>query len=155
MAVAAKGGRYFYAWSTILSDGSFFLPDQALQEYRIQSDSKIILMSGRNTSRGFSVLCKELIPNSPLAPIFAAATPLQNFSIREGQTVTVKERTFCWAYLNGEQYIKIPLSTWEQFGLEPGDRLLCLRATHLGFNNLLEGPYVDQARQVRDILVYE
>ncbi|MFD3257392.1 hypothetical protein ACE3MQ_02145 [Paenibacillus lentus] len=155
MAVTAKGGKYFYAWSTILPDGSFYLPDQALQEYNIKLNSKIILMTGRNTSKGFSVVCKDLIPNSPLAAIFGSLPELQNHTIPEGQTITFKERTFCWALLNQDRYMTLPRKTWQQFGLKPGDRLLCLRATHLAFNILSEGPYIELAKQMRDILVYE
>ncbi|WP_055108050.1 hypothetical protein [Paenibacillus ihumii] len=155
MAVTAKGGRYFYAWSTILPDGSLCLPDQALQEYNIKPNSKIILMTGRNTAKGFSVVCKDLIPNSPLAAIFSSLPELQNHTLPEGQTVTFKERMFCWALLNKDRYLKLPLGTWQQFGLEPGDQLLCLRATHLAFNILSEGPYIELAKQMRDIQIYE
>lgn len=155
MAVVAKGGKYFYAWSKILPDGSFYLPEQALQEYNIKTESKVILMTGRNTTKGFSVVCKDLIPNSPLAAVFASMPGLQNFEIPEGQTIVFKERTFCWAYLNKERYITLPTETWDEFGVNVGDKLLSLRATHLAFNNLSEGPYIEQAKQLRGILVYE
>ncbi|MGG6310830.1 hypothetical protein [Paenibacillus macerans] len=155
MAVNAKGGKYFYAWSKILPDGSFYLPDQALHEYHISPDSRIILMTGRNTVKGFSVVCKELIANSPLASIFASIPQLQQFAIPEGETITFKERTFCWVNLNSKRYFTLPIQTWKQFGLKPGDQLLSLRATHLAFNNLSEGPYIDQAKQIRDIHVYD
>lgn len=155
MAVTAKGGKYFYAWSTILPDGSFYLPDQALQEYNIKLNSNIIIMTGRNTSRGFSVVCKDLIPNSPLASIFSSLPELQNYSVSEGKTISFKERVFCWAALNQERYITLPLQTWQQFGLNPGNKLLCMRATHLAFNILSEGPYIELAKQMRNILVYE
>lgn len=155
MAVVAKGGKYFYAWSKILPDGSFYLPEQALQEYNIRPDSKVILMTGRNTTKGFSVVCKDLIPNSPLATIFANVPELQNFEIPEGHTITFRDRIFCWTYLNSDRYITLPSRTWNQFGLEVGNKLLCLRATHLAFNNLSEGPYIEQAKQLRGILVYE
>lgn len=154
MAVNAKGGKFFYAWSKVLPDGSFYLPDQALHEYHIKPDSNIILMTGRNTVRGFSVVCKELIANSPLASIFASMPELQRFAIPEGETITFKERTFCWVHLNSSHYFTLPLHTWQQFGLKPGDQLLSLRATHLAFNNLSEGPYIEQAKQIRDIHVY-
>lgn len=155
MAVVAKGGKYFYAWSKILPDGSFYLPEQALQEYNIKTESKVILMTGRNTTKGFSVVCKDLIPNSPLAAVFASMPELQNFEIPEGHTIVFKERTFCWAYLNKEGYITLPTKTWNDFGVNVGDKLLSLRATHLAFNNLSEGPYIEQAKQLRGILIYE
>lgn len=155
MAVVAKGGKYFYAWSKILPDGSFYLPEQALQEYNIKTESKVILMTGRNTTKGFSVVCKDLIPNSPLAAVFASMPELQNFEIPEGQTIVFRERTFCWTYLNKERYITLPTETWNEFGVNVGDKLLSLRATHLAFNNLSEGPYIEQAKQLRGILVYE
>ncbi|MNO61356.1 hypothetical protein D3C76_520030 [compost metagenome] len=155
MAVTAKGGKYFYAWSKILPDGSFCLSDQALQEYRIQPDTNVILMSGRNTSKGFSVVCKEQINNSPLAKVFANIPEIQSFTVPQGQTVAFKERIFCWTYLNSERYIQLPLQTWELFGVGPGDKLLSLRATHLGFNNLSEGPFIELAKQVRGVPVYE
>ncbi|MBA9083976.1 hypothetical protein FHR92_000430 [Fontibacillus solani] len=155
MAVTAKGGKYFYAWSKILPDGSFCLPDQALQEYRIRPDTNVILMSGRNTAKGFSVVCKELIDNSPLAKVFASIPEIQSFSIPKGQSVAFKDRIFCWTYLNSERYIQLPVQTWEEFGVAPGDKLLSLRATHLGFNNLSEGPFIELAKQVRGVPVYE
>lgn len=155
VAINARGGKYFYAWSKILSDGSFYLPERALQEYNIKPDSKVILMTGRNTNKGFSVVCKELIANSPLATVFSSMPNLLNFSIPEGQTITFKERIFCWAYLNKDRYITLPTATWHHFGVNTGDKLLCLRATHLAFNNLSEGPYIEQAKQFKDILVYE
>jgi hypothetical protein len=155
MAVVAKGGKYFYAWSRILSDGSFYLPEQALQEYNIKPDSRVILMTGRNTTKGFSVVCKDLIPNSPLAAVFASMPDLQQFQLPEGQTITFRERIFCWAHVNSDQYISLPLATWSEFGVKPGDKLLSMRATHLAFNNLSEGPYIEQAKQLRGILLYE
>lgn len=155
MAVTAKNGKYFYAWSKILPDGSFYLPDQALQEYHIRTDSNVILMSGRNTAKGFSVVCKELIGNSPLAKVFANLPELHHFSIPAGQTIHFKERLFCWSYLGKDNYIRLPLQTWEQFGVVPGDKLLSLRATHLAFNNLADGPFIELAKQVRGITVYE
>ncbi|MNE49570.1 hypothetical protein D3C80_1440990 [compost metagenome] len=155
MAVTAKGGKYFYAWSKILPDGSFCLSDQALQEYRISPDTNVILMSGRNTNKGFSVVCKDLIDNSPLAKVFASIPEIQSFAIPKGQVVSFKERIFCWTYLNSERYIQLPLQTWEMFGVCPGDKLLSLRATHLGFNNLSEGPFIELAKQVRGVPVYE
>ncbi|MGZ7441552.1 hypothetical protein [Paenibacillus oralis] len=154
MAVTAKSGKYFYAWSKVLADGSFYLPDQALQEYGIHPDSNIILMTGRNTVRGFSVVCKEMIANSPLAAVFASIPQLRQFAVPEGETITFKERTFCWVHLNCNRYFTLPPGTWEQFGLKPGDRLLSLRATHLAFNNLLEGPFIEQAKQIPDLTAY-
>lgn len=155
MAINARGAKYFYAWSKILPDGSFYLPERALHEYNIKPDSKIILMTGRNTNKGFSVVCKELIENSPLASVFSSLPNLLNFSIPEGQTITFKERMFCWTYLTKDRYITLPASTWNRFGVNLGDKLLSLRATHLAFNNLSEGPYIEQAKQLKDILVYE
>ncbi|MEK5476357.1 hypothetical protein NYE70_05340 [Paenibacillus sp. FSL R5-0407] len=155
MAVTAKNGKYFYAWSKILPDGSFYLPDQALQEYHIQTNSNVILMSGRNTAKGFSVVCKELIDNSPLAKVFASLPQLQSFSIPAGETLTFKERVFCWTYLASDHYIRLPLQTWEEFGVRPGEQLLSLRATHLAFNNLADGPYIELAKQVKGMPTYE
>lgn len=155
MAVTAKNGKYFYAWSKILPDGSFYLPDQALHEYHIRTDENVILMSGRNTAKGFSVVCKEMINNSPLAKVFASLPELQNFSLPAGQAVTFKERIFCWTYLGNDHYIRLPAETWEKFGLTHGDKLLSLRATHLAFNNLADGPYIELAKQVRGVPVYE
>ncbi|GGF94967.1 hypothetical protein [Paenibacillus aceti] len=155
MAVTAKAGKYFYAWSKILPDGSFCLSDQALKEYFISPESNVILMSGRNTLKGFSVLCKELISNSPLASIFNNVPEVQNFSIPAGEAIAFKQRLFCWAYLDKDRYIQLPEETWQQFGVCPGDQLLSMRANHLGFDNLSEGPYIELAKQIRDMIVYE
>lgn len=154
MSFVAKGGKFIYAWSMIGSDGSFYLPEQALQEYHIQPGTPIILMSGRNTSRGFSVVCKELIGNSPLATIFANVPQLMNFSVEEGRILKFKERLFCWVHLNHDRIFHLPLKSLKQFGLAPGDKLLCLRTCHLSFSCLSEGPYVERAESVGDIKIY-
>ncbi|WP_138494020.1 hypothetical protein [Paenibacillus pinistramenti] len=153
MSMTAKGGKFIYAWSLIGRDGSLHLPEQALQEYGI-APGPIILMSGRNTSSGFNVVCKELIPNSPLAAVFANLPELQSYSINEGSIIEFKERLFCWAMLQSDHNLTLPLETLKQWGLKPGDKLLCLRNSHLSFSCLAKGPYVDRAQSSYGIKVY-
>ncbi|ANS74311.1 hypothetical protein AWM70_06705 [Paenibacillus yonginensis] len=153
MSMTAKGGKFVYAWSLIAEDGSLHLPEQALQEYGIVP-GPVLLMSGRNTSSGFNVMCKELIPNSPLAAVFASLPQLQDFSIQEGGIIPFKGRLFCWASLRSDNCMTLPLPTLKQWGLRPGDKLLCLRGSHLSFSCLAKGPYVDRAESSYGIKVY-
>lgn len=155
MSFVAKGAKFIYAWSVIGSDGSFYLPEKALEEYHISPGTPIILMSGRNTSKGFSVVCKELIGNSPLATVFASLPQLMNFSIEEGSVIKFKERLFCWVNLSEDSVFRLPLRSLKLFGLEPGDKLLCLRTCHLSFSCLGEGPYVERAESSGDYKVYK
>ncbi|GGA48103.1 hypothetical protein [Paenibacillus physcomitrellae] len=154
MSMTARGGKFVYAWSLIGEDGSLHLPEQALQEYGI-GPGPIILMSGRNTSSGFNVMCKELIPNSPLAAVFANLPELQDFSVQEGHIIPFKERLFCWVTLRNDHSLTVPPATLKQWGLQPGDKLLCLRGSHLSFTCLAKGPYVDRAESSFGIKVYK
>ncbi|WP_223066166.1 hypothetical protein [Paenibacillus caui] len=154
MSITAKGCKFVYAWSIIGSDGSLYLPEQALQEYQI-APGPVILMSGRNTNGGFNVVCKDLLPNSPLASVYANLPQLHNFSIEEGSVIKFKERLFCWTQLRNDRTITIPLPTLKMFGLKPGDKLLCLRNSHLSFSCLSKGPYVERALPACGIRVYQ
>jgi len=50
-----KGGKFVFGWSKIQENGLIRLPDQAIQEYKLEPNSKVILISGSRTSGGFSV----------------------------------------------------------------------------------------------------
>lgn len=154
MSMISRIGKFVYAWSVIGPDGSLQLPEQALQEYRLVP-GPVILMSGRNTTGGFNVVCKDLVPNSPLASIFANLPQLTSFSIEEGSVLTFKERLFCWTRIMNDGTIRVPLPTLKLFGLEPGDKLLSLRNSHLSFSCLSQGPYVDRAVSAYGIKVYQ
>lgn len=154
MSMISRVGKFVYAWSVIGPDGSLYLPEQALQEYHL-SLGPVILMSGRNTTGGFNVVCKELVPNSPLASIFSSLPQLTSFSIEEGSVIKFKERLFCWTRIRNDGTVQIPIPTLKLFGLKPGDKLLGMRTSHLSFSLLSQGPYVDRAISAYGIKVYQ
>ncbi|MBN2694665.1 hypothetical protein JXR93_08385, partial [bacterium] len=73
-----KGGKFVFGWSLIQNDYTIQLPEMALEEYKISSEKKIILISGSKKTGGFCVSRKELIENSNINKLFISNPLLKN-----------------------------------------------------------------------------
>ena len=50
-----KGGKFIFGISLIHSDGAVLLPAQAVEEYRIDKEGRVIIISGSKSTGGFCV----------------------------------------------------------------------------------------------------
>jgi bifunctional DNA-binding transcriptional regulator/antitoxin component of YhaV-PrlF toxin-antitoxin module len=142
-----KGGKYVYGWSEVDSNGRIVVPSEALEEYGFKDAHKVIVMSGSNRSGGFALTTPSLLKNSRLSVILDGEPLLAEFRLREGETVTVGTRTYCWVKLNSKSEFVVPEETLKEYGVNLGDRLLVGRGSGLALAFIARGPIVAEARK--------
>ena len=91
-----KGGKFIFGISLIHSDGAVLLPAQAVNEYEIAKEGRVILLSGSKSTGGFCVTRKGLLENSRLSHILSENPALSNYEINEGEFIKYKGRFYCW-----------------------------------------------------------
>jgi hypothetical protein len=150
-----KGGKFVFGWCKIQENGLIRLPDQAIQEYKLEPNSKVILISGSRTSGGFSVSNKEMLSNSDLNGIFNSLPKLANYSIEEGKPLKYKGRFYCWAILNEDNYLKLSKEAMDISGVKEGNLLLVIRSSNIAFVCIVKGPIIERAKTHPELLIFE
>ena len=69
MPQLVKGGKHVYAWVTIREDGTITVPPEAIKDYGLKPDEKVVLLPGSITSGGLSVALLRNLSESPLNPL--------------------------------------------------------------------------------------
>ena len=62
-----KGGRFVFGLSVIHENRSVQIPPQAINEYRLSNENKIIIFTGRKITGGFCVTSYPLLSSSKLS----------------------------------------------------------------------------------------
>ena len=78
-----KGGKFIFGISLIHSDGAVLLPAQAVNEYEIAKEGRVILLSGSKSTGGFCVTRKGLLENSRLSHILSENPTLNKVADRK------------------------------------------------------------------------
>jgi hypothetical protein len=149
-----KGGKYVFGWSRVGEDGRIIVPEEALQEYHIDTGERVILMSGSTTSGGFSIARKSLLAQSSLSNILARFQDVVEFQTGEGELVNVGNRRLCWTIIGENGQLLLLPDTLMGFGIRPGDYLLVLRGSYLGIGMAVKGPLIKEAGKHPDIPVF-
>lgn len=150
-----KGGKYVYGWSKVSGDGRIVVPDEALTDYKFETPSKVILVPGSKRSGGFGLTTPSKLQNSRLSVILDREPRLAGFQLREGETVEVGTRTYCWVNLNGNGEFVVPVETLNKYGVKMGDRLLVGRGSGLALGFIVKGPIVDEAKKHLTLQVFK
>lgn len=156
MPLVTKGGKYIYAWTKVHDDGTVYLPEEALNEYNIERNASVHLMSGSKISKGFSILSKELLHRYDSHMLEALQRHPDLFSHKtEGMIVKDKGRVFSSVHLGDGNCIRLSPELMRQFGIQPGVMLLSIRSSNVAFVNILEGPIVERAKTHGEIMRIE
>jgi bifunctional DNA-binding transcriptional regulator/antitoxin component of YhaV-PrlF toxin-antitoxin module len=150
-----KGGKYVYGWSEVDGNGRIVVPSEALEEYGFKDADKVIVMPASKRSGGFALTTPSLLRNSRLAVILEGAPRLAEFRLREGETVTVGARTYCWVKLNRNGEFVVPAETLKAYGVNLGDRLLVGRGSGLALAFITKGPIVAEAKKHSGLAVFK
>lgn len=124
-----KGGKFVFGLSSIHDDLTVQFPKQALEEYRVLNDDKIIIFTGSKVTGGFCVTTYPLLSTSKLSHILHECPQLENQSIPQGALVTYKGRKYAWLVLKENGSIQFTPQLLEQLNLNVGDELLCIRSS--------------------------
>jgi len=149
-----KGGKYIYRWSEVDSNGRIVVPNEALEEYGFKDAAKVILIPASKRSGGFALTTPSVLKNSRLSVILDKEPRLAEFQLREGETVTVGTRAFCWVKLNSKGEFVVPVETLREYGVNLGDRLLVGRGSGLALGFIVKGPIVAEARKHSGLAVF-
>jgi bifunctional DNA-binding transcriptional regulator/antitoxin component of YhaV-PrlF toxin-antitoxin module len=133
-----KGGKYTYAWVTISDTGSIAVPPETVEDYGLELDELIVLLSGSNSSGWFSVIPKRNLTNSPLNPL------KENKDMLEDKVQLSRGRPFAVTRFKGDG-IYLMKEVLEVFGLEKGDRLLVIRGSGMGPSFIVRGSVIEEA----------
>ena len=66
-----KGGKFVFGLSVIHENRSVQIPPQAINEYRLSNENKIIIFTGSKITGGFCVTSYPLLSSSKLSHIAA------------------------------------------------------------------------------------
>ena len=64
-----KGGKYIFGWSVIRENGEITFPITAVEEYKLQNESFVYIVSGSKQTGGFCVMPEPLLSRSKLQHI--------------------------------------------------------------------------------------
>jgi len=145
MPQIGKGGKFIFGWSKINDDYSVKLPDTAVDEYRISSEGKVILISGSKTTGGFCVSRKELVDKSMIAEILKENPLIGNYQTREGEFIKYKGRLYCWLSITPEGVLKLNDEILKTLSIKRGDKLLSIRGSNIAFVMGAKGPLIELA----------
>lgn len=143
-----------FGWSPVHPDGSIRIPAEAAQEYHLEPEEKVILISGSRTSGGCVVAKKALLEKSALASVLAKNPELDRFSNPEGETIPFKGRRYCWIALRQDGVLKLPPCTLESFSIRPANHLLSIRGSSIAFVMAQKGPLVTKAAAHPEVPVF-
>ncbi len=154
MPQIVKGGKYIFGLSIIRKNGEIRIPDEALLEYGLVTNERVILISGSKTSGGFGVIRKENLEQSKLKIVLIQNPKLASFQIDEGSIIKFKERLFSWVPFHKNGLIVLPRATLQAFEINAGDHLFAARGSGLAIAMIIKGPIIEEAKKHPEIRVF-
>ena len=155
MPQLVRGGKYVFGWSIISEDGRILIPEEARQEYKLESCERVILLPGSRTSGGFSIVRKPLLEQSRLFNILMRNPDLAESRIDEGNNIDINGKNLCWVTVQENGLLHLASHTLEVYGVKPGDCMLAVRGSYLGIGMAVKGPLVEEARKHPELLVFK
>ena len=140
-----KGGKFVFGLSLIKDDLTVQFPPQAIEEYNLMSDDKIIIFTGSKVTGGFCVTTYPLLSKSKLSHILHECPQLENRSIPQGQLIKYKGRKYTWISLKENGSIQFTPQLLKQLNLNIGNELLCIRSSDIAFTMGAKGPLLEKA----------
>lgn len=140
-----KGGKFVFGISSIKNDLSVQFPTQAIEEYKVLSDNKVIIFTGSKITGGFCVTTYPLLSTSKLGHILKECPQLENCSIPQGTLISYKGRQYTWIPIDENGSIRLTQDLLEQLDLKSGTELLCIRSSNIAFTMGAKGPLMNKA----------
>lgn len=103
-----KGGKFVFGLSVIHENRSVQIPPQAINEYRLSNENKIIIFTGSKITGGFCVTSYPLLSSSKLSHILKECPTLNDSSIFPGTLIPYKGRSYSWLPFNANLLSYLP-----------------------------------------------
>ena len=144
-----KGGKFIFGKSAVREDGSLQIPAQAIEEYRIASEKKVYLFTGSKSTGGFCVTRNGLLAPSKLGHILTENDALRNYTLRPGEFIRYKGRSYCWTGISETGQIVLSREMMDFLQIKPGMQLLSIRSSDIAFTMGAKGPLLERAENYR------
>ncbi|MGP1474855.1 MAG: hypothetical protein ACTTJ1_05555 [Treponema sp.] len=148
MPQMSKGGKYIFGWSVIHENGEMTFPTSAIQEYKLQKEQYVYIVSGSKQTGGFCVMSEPLLSQSKLKHILKENPNLEDRSLKEGELITYKGRKYGWLTLKNNG---VHLSTFlmQTLDIKAGDKLLAIRSSNIAFTLGAKGALIQKAHDFK------
>lgn len=146
MPQVTKGGKFIFGWSRIREGGILTLPPQAVSEYDIVCEGRVILFTGSKSTGGFCVTRHGLWMRSKLGFVLAQTPAVSEYADAPYTWRRIKGRSYCWAPVTNMGELALPSETLTFLNMKPNDLLLSIRSSDIAFTMGHHGPLVERAR---------
>lgn len=144
MPQLSKGGKYIFGWSIIRKNGEISFPTSAIEEYQLQKERYIYIVSGSKQTSGFCVMTEPLLSRSKLNHILKENPNLADRSLKEGELISYKGRKYGWLSLK-DNGIHLSPSLMQTLDIKAGDKLLAIRSSDIAFTLGAKGALIQKA----------
>ena len=144
MPKMTKGGKYIFGWSRIRVNGELIFPRMAVDEYNLQEETYIYIVSGSKQTGGFCVMTDPLLSHSKLKNILKENSSLADRSLSEGELIAYKGRKYGWLSLK-ENTVYLSNDLMKMLEIKVGDKLLAIRSSDIAFTMGFRGSLIDKA----------
>ena len=143
-----KGGKYIFGWSVIRENGEMTFPIKAVEEYKLQNESFVYIVSGSKQTGGFCVMPEPLLSRSKLQHILKENQNLADRNLQEGELISYKGRKYGWLTLkNGG--VRLSDSLMQTLNIKTGDKLLTIRSSNIAFTLGVRGTLIQKAHEYK------
>jgi hypothetical protein len=146
-----KGGKYIFGWSRIRVNGELIFPRMAVDEYNLQEETYIYIVSGSKQTGGFCVMTDPLLSHSKLKNILKENSSLADRSLSEGELIAYKGRKYGWLALK-ENTVYLSDDLMKMLEIKVGDKLLAIRSSDIAFTMGVKGRLIEKANGYRGII---
>ena len=151
MPKMTKGGKYIFGWSRIRVNGELIFPRMAVDEYNLQEETYIYIVSGSKQTGGFCVMTDPLLSHSKLKNILKENSSLADRSLSEGELIAYKGRKYGWLSLK-ENTVYLSNDLMKMLEIKVGDKLLAIRSSDIAFTMGAKGSLIEKANGYRGII---
>jgi len=134
-----------YGWSLIRKENTLHFPPKVVNEYKLEKDSDIILISGSKISGGFCISKLNALKSSKLSKIIENNPDLESEE-NIGKIIKYKGRTYCHVKLT-DNTVTLSEKIMNHFNVKNGNKLLIIRGSNIAFDCILKGPLVEVANK--------
>ena len=143
-----KGGKYIFGWSVIRENGEITFPIMAVEEYKLQGENFVYIVSGSKQTGGFCVMPEPLLSRSKLQHILKENQNLADRNLQEGELISYKGRKYGWLTLkNGG--VRLSESLMQALDIKTGDKLLAIRSSDIAFTLGVRGTLIQKAHEYK------
>lgn len=143
-----KGGKYIFGWSVIRENGEITFLVTAVEEYKLQGENFVYIVSGSKQTGGFCVMPEPLLSRSKLQHILKENQTLADRNLQEGELISYKGRKYGWLTLkNG--VVRLSDSLMQTLDIKAGDKLLVIRSSDIAFTLGVRGTLIQKAHEYK------